>query len=123
MTEPRWNHYHCGSCGKYFVTVQVDEGSTPSTLSCMMGCNDQQPKLGGSEGWRPIVMLSAFNRAPHLWHPHCPRKAHAEWYKPKGIELAQIKKKAPGLAKHIIDGGLILRKAHKDTPAFPSVAH
>ncbi len=43
------------------------------------------------------------------WPEVAPRKAHAEWFRPGAYQMGQMKKKNPGLHRHVLSGGLIMR--------------
>lgn len=98
------NYYRCDTCHAYFVTLDADEGTTPAMVSCVVGTGRPCPGK----------MLSAFY--PEVWPENVPDEVMAEWYKPSPFTVERMRKRAPKLAQHCINGGLILREARHVSP-------
>lgn len=87
QSEPRINQYTCRICGKYIVTIDRDEGTTPMMLNCR-ATND-------CDG----TMFSGMYRImPGL-------KPNYEWYKPENLDGFDR-----DMREHIEMGGLVIRK-------------
>ena len=104
--EPRWNFYRCGECAMYYVTVEIDPGTTPAALRCRNeGCKGR--------------MHSAGHPRVENWPRTTPREAMGVWYRPGETEKRVMKKKAPMLHRHVLDGGLVQRPPGPNDPTFP----
>lgn len=83
------NVYMCQECGRGFVTLDVDEGTTPFMTTCI------RDTCSGTA-------TSFFYKAPQEW---LEKVNHAvEWYKP--TDEAEI---ATHLQDHVRAGGLLRR--------------
>lgn len=94
---PRENVYTCQSCGRFFVTVDVDHGVTPFMTRCEAtpGCKGDATSSFYPKGPRP---------------PNVPSPSH-EWYRPEtfvGI--------SPLIKSHVLQGGLLLRRRTDKPP-------
>ena len=94
MTEPlkaemrdKKNIYTCKICGKYIVTIDMDEGVTPMFLNCRAtrDCHG--------------TMVSHMYRVPQNIDPDW------EWHKP--IDLSGL---SPDMREHVELGGLCIRR-------------
>lgn len=89
------NIYLCPKCGHGFVSLDVDEGTTPFTTKCLH-CGD----MARSMFYRcPQEMLAGVNPA-------------IEWYHPSDAELATM---SAGVQSHVATFGLISRLATHPT--------
>lgn len=96
MPKDRENVYVCEKCGRYTVTVDVDEGVTPFLLGC---------RAAGSEGvCKGLAQSQFYPKGPRP--PHIPAPAW-EWYKP---DAAELERSTPDMREHAEKGGLFLRK-------------
>jgi hypothetical protein len=86
------NAYRCKECGRYSVTVHVDQGVTPLFLRCLRE---------GCEGQSVSAMYP-----PEPWPKGLGEATH-EWYRP---DAKQMKKLTPGELQHVKQGGLLLRE-------------
>lgn len=85
------NIYLCSSCGHGFVSLDLDDGTTPFMTSCL---NPACKEMASSMFYRcPQEMLA--NVQPAI-----------EWYKPT---KAQMLKKPPHAKHHVEMGGLLSR--------------
>jgi hypothetical protein len=85
------NVYTCATCGGETVTIDVDDGVTPFMLGCR-----------AKDGCRGMAQSS-------FYRPHAGRGEPAwEWYRPTP---KAIRKMSPGMQKHVVMGGLDIRKA------------
>lgn len=98
VAEQRLNAYYCPNCRSHTVTIEIDEGTTPSKLGCRAtpGCPGQGETLG----------------YPQPWPRHVPNIPTWEWYRPdpKAFDRIQRDHTQLALAKHLRDGGLLLRR-------------
>ena len=107
---PRENVYTCQKCGRYTVTVDVDEGVTPFMIQCR--AQDGPPRR-------------CTGMAHSNFYPKGPRPKHIgppqwEFYKPTDAEL-RVKYKGDLLEQmreHVSKGGLDLRRRTKKTPVM-----
>lgn len=93
------NAYRCDKCGKYTVTVDMAEGTTPARLGCRAteGCKGFGQSLGYPEPWPSGV----------------PRVPTHEWYRPDDATLARLRRERSDLAEHVDAGGLLIRARRK----------
>jgi hypothetical protein len=104
----RRNLYTCALCGRQWVTVDRDDGTTPFMVHCRM--------FGGTFGDAgpcPGICHSSFYPvgADTLEPTH-------EWYAPAADERSVImQKKQYALAQHVALGGLLLRAIPPDHAA------
>lgn len=84
------NIYLCHKCGHGFVTVDVDEGTTPFATNC------DHPGCGG-------VATSLCYGAPQPVLASV--KPSFEWYKPASTERLSA-----GEVEHVLKGGLLKRR-------------
>lgn len=104
--EGRRNAYHCRTCGRQTITINLCEGTTPFTI----GCRAAWP--GKCNG----LATSAFFKIDQTTPPEY------GWYRPTDAEAAQLDRRAPGTLAHVQKGGLILRRlddAERETLAAP----
>lgn len=100
---PVWNFYRCNECGAFLVTVDVDKGAVPEFLSCTGRGVSRIPNCKGR-------LCSAGYPEYANWPEQVPRVPNVEWFRPGEYQSRQIKKKAPKLYQHIINGGLVMRQ-------------
>lgn len=93
--EGKRNLYLCKGCGFGFVTLDVDEGTTPFMTQC------PRPECGG---WAQSFMY----RVPQQWLEEAP--VVLEWYHPSPEEYAKL---SPGVKAHVDTFRLISRRAAK----------
>lgn len=91
------NLYICPKCNMGFTTVDIHEGTTPATLSCV---NRKSRCLGRAvtQGYpheRPVAQ-------------HVPEPIY-EFYKPTDEELVMLKFQNPSVHEHCTRGGLAIR--------------
>jgi hypothetical protein len=96
----RYNAYICNTCGKGFLTLDIDPGTTPFMSPCLAteGCTGMAQSMGYPEGEPPA----------HLGDPII------HWVKPTEEELLRL---PPQLVEHVERGGLI-RKATEAAPEW-----
>lgn len=99
----RYNAYVCDTCGKAYLTLDIDHGTTPAFGPCFAteGCN---------------------GRAHSMWYPSGDPPANMgepiiHWVKPTAEEFTQLCKTNVRLAQQVNQGGLI-RKATEATPTW-----
>lgn len=92
---PRENFYMCSECKKPTVTVDVDDGVTPFTITCKT--------TEGCTGLAYSAMYPKTERPPNVPAPAW------EWYKPTEAEVKESDKEYPGSYDHWKQGGLFLR--------------
>ncbi len=83
------NIYLCPSCGHGFVSLDVDDGTTPFMTKCL-NCNDMAQSMFYAA---PQEVLARINPA-------------LEWYSPSP---KSVKKMSPAAQQHCARGGLISR--------------
>ena len=98
---PRENVYVCEDCGGYTVTVDVDEGTTPFMIQCLV--NDD------CAGWAHSSFYPKGPRPSHILTPEW------EWYKPTGDTFARLSHE---MKKHINLGGLDIRARTNKEPVY-----
>jgi hypothetical protein len=94
----KYNAYTCATCEKAFLTLDVDEGATPTFMRCLAteGCKGSAMSAGYPEGDPPEYMGDAI----------------VHWVKPSAEELGRL---SPGMVTHVKEDGLIA----KPTEAAP----
>jgi hypothetical protein len=94
----RYNAYTCEKCGKAYLTLDVDPGTTPMFMACYAteGCDGEAVSAGYPEGEPPA----------HLGDPII------HWVRPTE---RQFEKLSGSLKQHVVRGGLI-PKATEATP-------
>lgn len=89
------NAYSCSGCGNLIITIDLDEGVTPFSISCLeTGTKCKAP------------MFSAMYQVDQTLRP-----TH-QWYKPSKQETSFM---SLGMQEHIKMGGLALRKVLEGT--------
>lgn len=90
------NVYKCEACGQLTVTLDHDNGVTPMFLGCRTtrDCGGRGVSSGYPPGEPPARILDAL-----AW----------TWYRPGPTELAWLRANEPGMADHVLRGGLALR--------------
>lgn len=83
------NIYVCEKCKGHIVTVDVDEGTSPFSISCHA--------TALCDGWMKSSMYRVFDQD---------MRAGFEWYRPTAVDVV-----APHLQSHVAQGGLLFRKA------------
>jgi hypothetical protein len=91
------NAYQCRKCGKYTITVDVDEGVTPMLLGCRAD-GSLEPTCEGQA-------VSMFY-PPEPWPDDVPTEPQFEWFRPTGAEYDAL---SPEMKEHVDKGGLDLR--------------
>lgn len=91
--------WHCGTCAKYTVTVDVDTGKVPGQVGCRAtaGCDGYAHEVDRGDG------------AGRLPSPLVPRW---EWYLPDGEQLDRLRAQGGKLWAHVHNGGMLLRRRH-----------
>lgn len=94
------NAYHCGTCGRNTVTIDVHPGVTPIFTTCRAtsGCTGQATSSGYPTAPRPD------NLPAPAW----------EWYRPGCMEYAHLNRDR---RDHVDKGGLLLRR--RSDPPLP----
>lgn len=102
MGAQRKNAYYCEKCGRYTVTVDVDEGVTPMFLACRASGHDPRDPENPCDGMARSMMYP-----PPPWpdHPDLNAGPTWEWYRPTDVAALP-----DGLREHVEKGGLDLRR-------------
>jgi hypothetical protein len=96
----RYNAYGCQKCGKAYLTLDVDHGTTPMFGPCFatQGCDGRAVSMGYPEGDPPAEFGEPI----------------IHWVKPTEAQLWNF---SPELRDHVNRGGLI-RQATEATPTW-----
>jgi hypothetical protein len=100
----RYNAYLCDKCDKGYLTIDINEGTTPMFAPCYAtyGCNGIAHSAGYPEGDPP----------KHLG------EAIIQWYKPT---VEEFRKLSHEMQEHVRKGGLV-RKATQAAPRWVQLA-
>ena len=110
LHQGRLNAYRCPACRRCTITIDLDAGVTPSTLTCRA--------TDGCEG----TGFSLFYPLPEAWPDGIPTTPGWEWYRPGERQLARLRRRDPEAYEHVVKGGLLLRpygtgRGHPPPPA------
>ena len=108
MSEPRENLYVCQKCGRYTVTVDVDEGTTPFMIGC---------RAPGPRQCKGMAYSSFYPKGPR---PSYIGEPKWEFYKPTDADLRKNYKGdvLEGVREHVAKGGLDLRARTNKAPVM-----
>lgn len=100
----KYNGYICESCGKGFLTMDIDEGTTPPFTPCYAtyGCRGVARSMGYPDNEPPAELGD-----PILY-----------WYKPS---VAEFRKLSVEMQEHVLRGGLV-RRATEAAPQWVKMA-
>lgn len=98
LDAERLNAYRCPTCGKFTVTADVDDGTTPATLGCRAtpGCTGMAYSLGYPDADR--------------WPAAVPRTPGWEWYAPDAAAMQRVRHQGGAMWAHVSAGGLMIRR-------------
>jgi hypothetical protein len=111
MKLEKRNAYFCNKCRKVTITVDVDEGVTPSSIQC--------PHCNKSIAWSFMYQVPGcmyfgdFKNGKMTFI-----SADYEWYKPSEKETLMLSKAE---AEHVFKGGLLMRKRTNATPIYREI--
>lgn len=96
----RFNAYLCDTCGKGYLTLDVDRGTTPMFTPCFatQDCKGPAMSAGYPDGRPPLELGD-----PIIY-----------WYKPNKAEFSQLSFE---MQEHVRNGGLV-RKATEAAPEW-----